>query len=524
MKKALSLILSVIMLLSITAGMDVTAFADTPVTSVAVTGVKNPYSGDSPVFALSTNSSAYSIDTDTYTNGVSWYDATDRVELTEGDVFMTGHYYTVKVRIKLESGYYIDDSQVECTVDGTVASLEQAPGETSAYDVTLRFPECNGNINTVKLKGSDNFYAGGTPSYSFTPEESAYIADQRDNDGREICNATAYYDLTDSRYVLSGDKFIFGHSYTKEMAVSADNGFTLNGLSSATYNGERASITPHFRNRDNHTDVEIILVTLGKCLKNINSCSVTGISDQYVYTYSGSAKKAVKAVYDGDKKLVSGTDYTVTYKNNINAGTASYVITGIGNYTGIWSGTFKITRKALSKSAKIKMKYDTCVYDGNVHKQTVKVYDGTKLLKNNTDYTITYSSSSPRAVNNYSAKITFRGNYSGSKTVSYSIIPQKTSFLKTVTATASSIRLKWKQQKKQTSGYEIEYSTQAAFKSGNKSVFVKNNATVSKAVTGLKRNKKYYFRIRTYKDVKKNGRTVRVYSAWSGVKEAKTRR
>ena len=664
MKKTLSVILSVLMLLSITAGMNLTTLADTPVTVVSVTGVKMPYSGDSPVFDLSTNSNAYYIDLTAYIDGVSWYDMTDRVGLTRNGVFKTGHDYTVTVRIKLNKGYYIDDTRVECTVDGTVAAIEPVPGETNAYDVTLRlsncqesqvihrvdvtdfvFPQpdqkmnteftvdgadayslytvqddpnfvegkvkwfdddtdteltandtftpthnywfyirleakdgyefatkeaqnatgeithdvdvyvngskfnaqtmafyhiswapcrkylqiygtylCVGSIKTIKLKGYDYFFAGYTPSYYFTPEENAYIVDHRDNDGREICDGVAFYDLTDSRYILPDEKFIFGHSYTKEMAVMANNAYTLDGLSSATYNGERAAITPHFRNRDDHTDSEVVVVNLGKCFKSINTCSVTGVSDQYVYTYSGAAKKAVQAVHDGDKKLVEGTDYTVTYSNNINAGTASYIITGIGDYADTWSGTFKITRKALSNSAKIKMTYKTCVYDGKVHKQTIKVYDGTKLLKNNTDYTIAYSASNPKAVNNYSAKITFKGNYSGSKTVTYSIIPQKTSFLKTATATRNSINIKWKQQKKQTSGYEIEYSTQAAFKSGNKSVFVTSNTTTAKTISSLRRNKKYYFRIRTYKTIKKNGRSTRVYSDWSGVKQVQTRK
>lgn len=59
--------------------------------------------------------------------------------------------------------------------------------------------------------------------------------------------------------------------------------------------------------------------------------------------YSGSAKKpSVEVVYDGTT-LVSGTDYTVTYSNNKEPGTATVKVTGIGDYSGTLSKTFKIT-------------------------------------------------------------------------------------------------------------------------------------------------------------------------------------
>lgn len=51
----------------------------------------------------------------------------------------------------------------------------------------------------------------------------------------------------------------------------------------------------------------------------------------------------VTATVNGTKKtLTKGTDYTVTYKNNKNVGTASVVIAGKGSYTGTITKTFKI--------------------------------------------------------------------------------------------------------------------------------------------------------------------------------------
>ena len=61
------------------------------------------------------------------------------------------------------------------------------------------------------------------------------------------------------------------------------------------------------------------------------------------YEYDGTAKEPSVSVKDGETVLKSGTDYTVTYSDNISAGTAKVIITGKGNYTGSITKTFSIT-------------------------------------------------------------------------------------------------------------------------------------------------------------------------------------
>ena len=73
--------------------------------------------------------------------------------------------------------------------------------------------------------------------------------------------------------------------------------------------------------------------------------------------------------------------------------------------------------------------------------------------------------------------------------------------------------VKWK-KKTNIAGYQIQYSTNSKFKKENKSIKIKSAKTVSKKITKLKSNKKYYVRIRTYKGKK--------YSKWSKVKSIKT--
>ena len=84
--------------------------------------------------------------------------------------------------------------------------------------------------------------------------------------------------------------------------------------------------------------------------------------------------------------------------------------------------------------------------------------------------------------------------------------------------------VKWKKQTKQTTGYQIQYSTKKKFTSGTKTATIKKNKTTSKKITKLNKNKKYYVRIRTYKTVKVNGKSIKIYSSWSKVKSAKTRK
>lgn len=62
-----------------------------------------------------------------------------------------------------------------------------------------------------------------------------------------------------------------------------------------------------------------------------------------IFTYDGSEKKPdVAAVTLEGKTLVAGTDYMVSYKDNINEGTAYVIITGIGIYSGVISQGFQI--------------------------------------------------------------------------------------------------------------------------------------------------------------------------------------
>ena len=123
----------------------------------------------------------------------------------------------------------------------------------------------------------------------------------------------------------------------------------------------------------------------------------------------------------------------------------------------------------------------------------------------------------------YNVKIIFTGRYNGTTEQTYKICPKGTN-ISNVKISKKGFVLEWKKQGKQTSGYQVQYSLNKKFtKKTVKKIMVKNNKTVSMSVKSGKTDKKYYIRIRTYKNVKTGGKTVKVFSGWSKIKTVKTK-
>ena len=77
--------------------------------------------------------------------------------------------------------------------------------------------------------------------------------------------------------------------------------------------------------------------------KELSKCTIT--LSKTSYTYDGKPKKPTVKVKDGKKILVKNIDYTITYHNNVNAGTAKVTVKGKGNYKGTVKKSFTITIK-----------------------------------------------------------------------------------------------------------------------------------------------------------------------------------
>ena len=192
----------------------------------------------------------------------------------------------------------------------------------------------------------------------------------------------------------------------------------------------------------------------------------------------------------------------------------------IVNYCSVCKKTLSTT--VIPKASSIKLKATSLTYNGKVRTPKVIVKDRTgKTLVKNTDYTVSYAKGR-KYVGKYAVKITFKGKYSGTKTLYFTIKPKATS-ISSLKAGSKKFTVKWKKQATQTAGYQVQYSASSKF-SRAKTVTVGKNTTVSKKISKLSGKKKYYVRVRTYKTVKINGKSIRIYSGWSKAKTVTTKK
>ncbi len=141
--------------------------------------------------------------------------------------------------------------------------------------------------------------------------------------------------------------------------------------------------------------------------------AVAAISAQQ---YTGSALTPKPTITFGGRTLTA-SDYSISYKNNTNVGTATVTITGTGNYKGTKETTFKINAKTLPSNPVLSVTSYT--YDGKAKTPGVTVKDGTKTLVNGTDYTVKYSNNVN--VGTATVTVTGKGNYTGSKSTNFKI-------------------------------------------------------------------------------------------------------
>lgn len=195
---------------------------------------------------------------------------------------------------------------------------------------------------------------------------------------------------------------------------------------------------------DNYADIQISVTSPLADLKYY-----TAVLAQTSYEYDGKAKQPSVTI----EGLAEGTDFTVSYKNNVNAGTATVVIEGMGNYTGKLTKTFEIKAKP--------------VVVPEQPKPSVKV----KAVKK----------------------------------------------VKVSRTSSKKMKVSWKKSSG-VNGYEIQYSLKKNFKKAV-TVKVKKASKTSKVISNLKAGKRYYVRVRAYKQVS----GLKYCSEWSARKTVKSK-
>ena len=248
----------------------------------------------------------------------------------------------------------------------------------------------------------------------------------------------------------------------------------------------------------------------------ITAAKITGITAK---TYTGSAISPMVTVTVNGKVLTEGKDYSVTYSDNVNAGTGMVKVAGIGDYTGEKVVEFAINPKKITTMSLAKSAY---AYDGKIKKPAVTVKAGSKVVgqkisADTASVDVTYAKGR-KNVGKYKVTVTGTGNYTGTLSKTFKINPKATS-IKSLTKGKKALTAKWTKRTTQVTGYEVCVATNKNFTKGKKTLKVKNYKTNLKKVTGLKSGQKYWVKVRTYKTI--NG--TKFYSTWSTAKSVKVK-
>ena len=179
--------------------------------------------------------------------------------------------------------------------------------------------------------------------------------------------------------------------------------------------------------------------------------------------------------------------------------------------------------KTIAKIASVTLNKTSFKENGKVQKATVDVKDSAKKTISSSNYTVSYSNAKSANPGTYKVTVKFKGNYTGSKTLSYKITavaPAKTT-VKLSSAKKTSLKATWKKVAKATS-YEVQYGTTKNFK-GAKTVKV-SSKSASKVLSKLKKNKKYYVRVRAVRTLKVDNKNQTLRASWSSAKSLKTKK
>lgn len=267
------------------------------------------------------------------------------------------------------------------------------------------------------------------------------------------------------------------------------------------------------------------------CKVTLSDTGYLVVADKGTYQLSGASVKLSKSsyVYDGKEKkpavtvtnangTVPASQYTVSYSNNKNVGTAKVTITGKGNYSGTLTKTFKITQ------AQNSIQTGSATRGLSMSTRAQKITLGARAKAG----TLTYRSSNGKVKVSKTGVVTIPKNFAGTVKITVTTkgntnykaaATTVTIFVPDVTKVTSAKNTAAKKMtvtyKKITgvSGYEICYATNSKF-SNCKEV---NSTSVKKVISGLKKGQTYYVRVRTYKKI--SGKTY--YSSWSKAQKVK---
>lgn len=406
--------------------------------------------------------------------------------------FEEGKTYMYSIALKTNNGRtFAGSSNFTFVFDGNVIKPENY---TIGKDNTTLFAFALKTIKPVKIKYIDkievnnaklSFNVGDKPVFTGeVPSDAPYYID---NEGW----LTYKGGITSSVY-WNGRYGDFEGSWGKLItSFEANTKYSYNVYVKLTDDGYNSG----YRFNENTN-----IVVNGVTYKFNNETTSLGLNGETIWYYS-----LLDMTPNNDNPCINGhTKVRTVTKATINKNGKIVTTCSVCKKT--------LSTKIIPKISSVKLSNSTFTYNGKTIKPLVIVKDSKGKKINNSNYTVAYSKGL-KNVGNYKVTIKFKGNYSGTVNKTFTIIPKSTT-LTNLSSSKKKVKVKWKKQVSQTNGYQLQYSLNSNFKS-SKLLNVTSNKATSKSISNLKSKKKYYVRIRTYKNVKVNGKSTKLYSKWS---------
>ena len=328
---------------------------------------------------------------------------------------------------------------VKAPVKGTDLATTGTTGNTDAYTVTkvewFKGTSATGTAVTGKAAAKQIYTAKLTVTAKDAENFAESLNNKKTADGYTIIRVSDTVLTMTKTFPATAEKtltgitiktcpyttYTAGEQFNKAgMVITAayDDGstkdvqptyFQFTPVDSLTVNDKEVTIT--------YTEGNVTKIAKQKITVNPKALTANMVQSIASQPYTGSAIEPTVTVNVGKKTLTAGTDYTVTYKDNTNVGTATATVTGTGNYTGSVETKFNITAKALTASMVQDIAAQTYTGSPIVPKLTVK--DGETALSKDTDYTVKYRNN----LNAGTATVTLtgKGNYSDSVSKTFTI-------------------------------------------------------------------------------------------------------
>lgn len=332
--------------------------------------------------------------------------------------------------------------------DTATLKFSSANYNEASGTLTIKIIDKNTDANTLQIDVPATVTYGDTVSPSVGESKPAGAGDVTfkffDKDGNQVSDqpfpvgkykVTASCEDADTIYtaekefevvarelteenVTFGENLVYtGNELTQTVTVTVggkeltkDTDYTVTGLTGTEPGSYPVTVT----GTGNYTGEVTKSFTISKA--QISSAAIT--YDAGPYGYTGKEWMPEVTVSFNSATLTAGNDYTVSYENNINAGTAKIIITGIGDhFTGLTEKTFTINSAEISGCTFAPIADVT--YNTKAHTPEVTVAISGRTLEADKDYTVSYASN----VNAGTATVTVtgKGNFTGSANTTFTI-------------------------------------------------------------------------------------------------------